>query len=278
MIADQRFTNKSPEFWANVRLISQKVGYTERGTSQIKVPGQNEIVNAYKDLGLDASKFLSTGKPTKFGKSLMLYFEHRANFLNNDVEPNLMNRAQAEQLFYELQHTYKPQNTTPLNKQKGEKRAPAFFTGIIHTLIESQLDGYKCDFDPKWLTSFTQENFPVRSLSRRIDGAFPGTVNPIAIWEIKEYYNTTTFGSRVADGVYETLLDGYELSEVRKYIKKDVRHYLMVDDHFTWWIKGRSYLCRICDMLHMGLLTEALFGREVVQRLPIIVKEWIAEL
>ncbi|MGH9565995.1 MAG: DUF7687 domain-containing protein [Candidatus Angelobacter sp.] len=26
----------------------------------------------------------------------------------------------------------------------------------------------------------------------------------------------------------------------------------MVDSAFTWWVKGRSYLCRIVDMLHMG--------------------------
>lgn len=32
--------------------------------------------------------------------------------------------------------------------------------------------------------------------------------------EIKEYYYTTTFGSRVAGGVYETLLDGMELDEL----------------------------------------------------------------
>jgi hypothetical protein len=107
-----------------------------------------------------------------------------------------------------------------------------------------------------------------------VDGAFPGTVNPIAIWEIKEYYYTTTFGSRVADGVYETLLDGMELQELYENEQVTVKHYLMVDAHFTWWDKGRSYLCRIFDMLHMGLIDEVLFGREVVERLPILVNEW----
>lgn len=32
------------------------------------------------------------------------------------------------------------------------------------------------------------------------------------------------------------------------------------------------------DMLHMGLLTEALFGREVVKRLPVNVKEWVTKI
>ena len=48
----------------------------------------------------------------------------------------------------------------------------------------------------------------------------------------------------------------------------DVKHYLMVDDYFTWWDCGRSYLCRVIDMLHMGYVDEVLFGREVADACP----------
>jgi hypothetical protein len=48
----------------------------------------------------------------------------------------------------------------------------------------------------------------------------------------------------------------------------------MVDAYFTWWVKGRSYLCRIIDMLHMGYVDEVLFGREVITRLPAIARGW----
>lgn len=41
---------------------------------------------------------------------------------------------------------------------------------------------------------------------------------------------------------------------------------------------GRSYLCRIIDMLHMGILTQALFGKEVVTELPTIVQSWTTQL
>lgn len=78
--------------------------------------------------------------------------------------------------------------------------------------------------------------------------------------------------------MYETLLDGFELKEVKENINTKVKHYLMVDDQFTWWKLGRSYLCRIIDMLHMGFIDEALFGKEVVKRIPILVKEWINDL
>ena len=100
-------------------------------------------------------------------------------------------------------------------------------------------------------------------------------VNPIAVWEIKEYYYTTTFGSRVADGVYETLVDGMEIEELQDSERIAIKHYLFADSHFTWWACGKSYLCRIVDMLHMGYVDEVLFGREVVQELPRIVGEWM---
>ena len=111
-----------------------------------------------------------------------------------------------------------------------------------------------------------------------MDGAFPSVVDPIAVWEIKEYYYTTTFGSRVADGVYETLLDGMELQELRETESVNVQHYLMVDSHYTWWECGRSYLCRMVDMIHMGFVDEVLFGFEVIERLPDIVRGWVHEL
>ena len=66
-----------------------------------------------------------------------------------------------------------------------------------------------------------------------------------------------------------------ELEELREHEGIEVKHYFMVDAHYTWWGMGRSYLCRIVDMLHMGYVDEVLFGYEVVERLPTIVNEWV---
>ena len=107
-----------------------------------------------------------------------------------------------------------------------------------------------------------------------MDGAFPSVIDPIAIWEIKEYYFTTTFGSRVADGVYETQLDGWELWEANLNINRKVFHYLIADAYLTWWIQGRSYLCRLFDSMHMGLVDEVLFGKEVLTRIPQLARQW----
>jgi len=141
-------------------------------------------------------------------------------------------------------------------------------------LVEANAGKTPCDYDPRQLTTVTTNGAPLRTLARRVDGAFPSVVNPTAIWEIKEYYYTTTFGSRVADGVYETLLDGMELEELHEHENIKVSHCLMIDAHYTWWDCGKSYLCRIIDMIHMGYVDEVLFGYEVVERLPTLVKEW----
>jgi len=277
MIPDPRFANLPKHFWANVRTISQHLGYTARGTGQIAIPTIAKMSECMVELGLSASHLMNDrGRPTKLGKQILDYFQHRAAVLNSFVEPRLMDVKKAKALFDKLQRQIPTKRITPMNKQKGEKKAPAYFTSSINMLIEANAEGMPCDYDPRELTTVTLNNAPLRTLARRVDGAFPGPVNLIAVWEIKEYYYTTTFGSRVADGVYESLLDGMELEELREEEKIDVKHYLMVDAHYTWWKCGRSYLCRIIDMLHMGYVDEVLFGSEIEERMPAIVKNWVA--
>lgn len=275
MTPDQRFLNMPKEFWAHVRLISQEVGYTVRCKEQIKIPTIDEIKGAFAKVSLDWRHLANDAdEPTDLGHLLGEYFAHRADMLHRFVEPLLMTAEQAQGVFEDLRKKLHPKCPIPLNKQSNEKKAPAFFTGIINMIIEANAEGVPCNYDPRMLTVITHNGRPVRTLARRIDGAFPSIIDPIAVWEIKEYYYTTTFGSRVADGVYESLLDGMELDELRASEGIDVKHYLMVDAHYTWWDCGRSYLCRIVDMLHMGYVDEVLFGREVVTRLPQLVKEW----
>ena len=277
MKANKKFRNMPPEFWASVRLISQEVGYTIRGRDKIKVPTINEILRIFTSLGLDKSLVMeSGGNPTKYCIDIIEYYKYRADILYNYVKPRLMTLEQVEHLFNDMINELNPSCKIPMNKQKGEKKAPAYFTGIINMILEKYTYGNFCDFDPKKLTIITHNSKPVRTLARRVDGAFPAVINPIAIWEIKEYYYTTTFGSRVADGIYETLLDGMELNELHEHEGIKIFHYLMVDAYYTWWKCGKPYLCRIIDMLHMGYVDEVLFGREVVERLPKIILGWIS--
>lgn len=287
MIANPAFVNRPKDFWAHVRLLSQEIGYVEKPkrkkgvtgqTAPIKVPTLAEMKAALESLGLRSDHLVDpSARATQLGKDLLDYFTYRAQVLNDDVQHRLMTAEQAKRLFEKMRKRLKSARQVPKNKQGDEKKKPAYFTGIINMLIEANVKGFPCDYDPRVLTTVTQDGIPFRTLARRIDGAFPGPINPIAVWEIKEYYYTTTFGSRVADGVYESLLDGLEIEELRAETggRVTIRHCLMVDAHYTWWVKGRSYLCRIVDMLHMGYIDEALFGSEVIDRIPEVVAEWV---
>jgi len=274
MEANPKFSNLPKSFWATVKSVSQKVGYTVRGKGIVKVPTIKEIEKAFITLNLDSKKIIDNGQETDLAKQLIEYYSYRAEILNSYVEPRLMDAERAKREFHTLYDSLSPSCPIPMNKQKGEKRAPAFLTAIINMLVEKNCGGLECDYDPRQLTTITANGTPLRTLSRRVDGAFPSIVNPKAIWEIKEYYYTTTFGSRVADGVYETLLDGMELEELYEHENIKVLHYLMIDAHYTWWVCGKSYLCRIIDMIQMGYVHDVLFGYEVIERLPDIVKSW----
>ncbi len=254
------------------------MGYTQRGKGVIKIPNLDNVKFAFRKLNLSVDHITGANDQlTKFGQTLFEYFGYRAAVLNDTVQNQLMDKTEAGGTFLNLKNRLNPTCKLPMNKQKGTKKNHAFLTCIVNMLIEAGIQDAPCDYDPRSLTTITHNRMPLRTLARRVDGAFPSAVDPIAIWEIKEYYYTTTFGSRVADGVYETLLDGMERAELEASSRRKIAHILFIDDKFTWWVKGRSYLCRIIDLLHMGYVDEVIFGREVLTRLPALASEWLTD-
>jgi hypothetical protein len=279
MRSDARFAQLDPAFWANVRSVSQELGYVRRGAGEVATYALQDIVDATSRLGLQTSHLIGeNGAPTVLALSLRDYFAYRSDVLNGFVQPRLMNAKQARDEFLALKKALRPSCPLPMNKQKGKKKTHAFLSCIVNMLIEAHKGETAADYDPRRLVTVTKAGRLVRTPARRFDGCLPGTVDPVAVWETKEYYHTTTFGSRVADGIYETLLDGMELRELREQEGAHVRHYLMLDGRFTWWDCGKSYLCRVVDMLNMGYVDEVLFGREVMERLPRLVEEWLEQL
>jgi len=275
MNPDNRFYNLKLDFWANIRTISEGIRYSGK-ENLILIPSINDIKKTFSRRRLDYSHVVDNlDQLSDFGRLLISYLEFRANILNNFVEKSLMDIGQAKSVFEELRETLNPTCPIPMNRQKGTKKAPAYFTGIINMIIEANSKQLRFDYNPRQLTIFTKDNKPLRTSSRKIYGAFPSSINPVSIWEIKEYYYSTTFGHRISDGFYESLLDGMELEELRINEKIEVMHLLMVDSHYTWWVMGKAYLCHMIDMLHMGYVDKILFGNEVVEKLPDIVKGWI---
>lgn len=263
------FQHQSNEFWALVKYASESLGYSSRSS---KAPDNN--LRRYHQ-----SEIVALARPFTVADNIEIvveYLNYRAELIEVYVRPLLMDREKAQEIFTNLRNSYTPTCHLPMNKQKGEKQHYSYFTCIINMLTELNLESRSFNDNPKNLSLITNvENRLVKTLSRRIDGAYPSILNPIAIWEVKEYYGTTTFGSRVADGVYETLLDGYEILEAEEFSGRRVEHYLLVDDWFNWWMKGKSYLCRLVDMVHAGFVDEVIFGEEVLTRWPEIVRRWL---
>lgn len=276
MLPVEEFRGKPPEFWAVVKLVSREIGYSipaKRGTpSSPRAYSPEEVIAALHKRGLTPEG------QGRLAEEVSAYSEVRADLMQHQVRGNLMDREEAKQLFDRLRAEIgPPERLLPSNKQKGAKRHPAYLTGLVNMLAWKALMGRfgeaNFDSDPRGPLTFSRDGMPLRTLFRRMDGAYPTLNHPHAAWEIKEYYGTTTFGSRVADGVYESALDGYELNELREE-GIEVEHYLFLDDRFTWWKCGKSYVCRIIDMLHAGLLDAAFFGREVEAEWPRTIEGW----
>ncbi|UFU00171.1 hypothetical protein KO561_04265 [Radiobacillus kanasensis] len=282
MEANQDFLQRSEQFWGYVRIISEKVGYTDRLTRIIKSYSEEEILTALvkEDISIDKDLL----------EDVLNYLEYRTNILNNHVRNSLMNLKDARTIFYQLKKIYDAESFTsklPYNKQKEEKRDYAYLTGIINILTEQHLREFAhthgleyekditFDDDPNVLSYLKDSARKIQgAFSRRFDGAYPSTINPIVVWEIKEYYYTTTFGSRIADGVFETQLDGHEINKLSHLKEGDIKHIYFIDSYPCWWEQGKSYLCRIIDMLHMGLVDEVIFGKEVFNRWTVLLDEF----
>jgi hypothetical protein len=154
MTPDTRFLRQTKRFWANVRLLSEHVGYTQKakagqGSGAIKVPALSEVMNAFSDRGLSKDHLCTSAtKLTEMGETLFAYFQHRADTLNNVAKKNLMNTAEAKAEFDALRRKLNPKCTIPMNKQKGDKKAPAYLTGIVNMTVEANGDGLPCNYNP----------------------------------------------------------------------------------------------------------------------------------
>jgi hypothetical protein len=157
MQPDSRFQKLDKSFWAHVRVISQKLGYTNRRTQQIRVHNVDNIIKAMHELNLQADHL---EEDTPFIDSLYAYFEYRAAILNGYVEPRLMDAERAQATFEDLRHSLRSTLPIPMNKQSGEKKRPAYFTGMVNMLIEAHLNGLSCDYEPRRLPVIVRNSVP----------------------------------------------------------------------------------------------------------------------
>lgn len=278
MRAFREFADIDYSFWSFVRFISEGLGYSNRGENRVKAYSFDEIAVLCQMRNIEV--------PLEFINAAVSYCSMRADLLNNFAEKMLMTAEEASIEFRKWQQIHRVGHyycKLPMNKQKGDKKQIAFFTGIINIITEKTIreitgrtDQLGFDDDPRGLIYILDNNNNIiGASSRRFDGALPGVENPILVWEIKEYYYATTFGSRVADGVYETQLDGFEFKDLYDRTGRKVYHVLFIDAYHTWWNQGKSYLCRLIDAINSGVVDEVIIGAEVLTRWPELLREII---
>lgn len=271
MQAFEKFKGMDASFWAFVKYISENLGYTERGEGLVKKYPVSAIKALCDERGINASEDVIVNAAQ--------YSKMRADLLNEFAESMLMDAETASKEFRNWEMLHRAGNyycKLPLNKQKGAMKQVAFFTAIINIIAEKTIrettgdsSSLGFDDDPRGLAYIWDDNRRIiGASSRRFDGAYPSIESPKLVWEIKEYYYATTFGSRVADGVYETQLDGFEFKELYDRTGKKVYHVLFIDAYRTWWIQGKSYLCRLVDAMNSGVVDEVIVGKEVLTRWP----------
>lgn len=277
MKANPKFTNQSSRFWATVKIVSERAGYSERGKKREPVKMKrydfSDIVKTFTTLGLPNDYCIKDGKPTPECALVLEYLNYRADLLENTVQTFLMDKTEAQTAYEELKSKF-PLSTVKaqMNKQTGDKSHPNYLVNIINLIAESIL-GNDFQDDPHSMAIVSDGKGPIKMLCRRMDGAYPSLIEPKIMWEVKEYYGTKTFGSRIADGVYETMLVGEELKELKKDYGIDIISVLFVDDKFSWWTLGRSYLCRLIDILHSGHVDYIFFGKEALTEWGVLLQE-----
>ncbi len=280
MLAFERFQGMDASFWAFVKYISENLGYTERGEGLVKKYPISTIKALCMERGINASEDTIV--------CAAQYSKMRADLLNRFAESMLMDAETASEEFRNWEILHSVGNyycKLPLNKQKGAMKQVAFFTAIINIIAEKTIReitgntrSLGFDDDPRGLVYVWDDNNRIiGASSRRFDGAYPSIESPKMVWEIKEYYYATTFGSRVADGVYETQLDGFEFKELYDRTGRKVYHVLFIDAYRTWWVQGKSYLCRLIDAMNSGVVDEVIVGREVLTRWPELLRSIIEE-
>lgn len=269
MFASEEFLAKDRGFWAYVRIISAATGYTDRSTGNPKKYDKSDVNKTIDKRNIAPEPVLTNSTLTDLGKSVIKYLNFRADKVSKAI--NLFRSGEeAESDFDDMAGDYELDHFQT-NKQGNNK--PLFLANTVNLVLEKEFD---LDFNPnpRDLVTISDDNGELATtLSRRLDGACPALHNPAAIWEVKEFYRGKSFGSRIADAVYESMLVGEELTKLEQQYGIKVYHYLIVDGGEEW-SRGKSYICRIIDILNMGLIDAAILGGEVTTQWPDVVNSW----
>ena len=105
MKPNKLFKNQSLEFWANIKLLNQRLGYTVKTSKNnpnggFVIPTVQQIKLVFERETLNYSKIINQDDSfTEFGQLIIDYMIFRGDLLTNTIQPNLMNKEEAKELF-----------------------------------------------------------------------------------------------------------------------------------------------------------------------------------
>ncbi len=145
------FADRDTGFWAVVKYVSERSGYSKGGFVSTHSAQDIEKALAEADFFIDRRQITDVKR----------YLDLRADLLNNQVKSSLMDAAAAKTEYEKLSAIHSGGNyrsKLPYNKQKGEMKQIAYFTAIINILAEKtikksgrELGGLGFNDDPRGL-------------------------------------------------------------------------------------------------------------------------------
>lgn len=162
------FSSNDPSFWANIKLVSESLGYSDRKTGGLKRYSVENLIRAFLKRGLNYSHVYKEEEMsvTDLGREILSYLNKRSEIIEEIVQPNLMDRDEAKEEFERIRERVNPTCHMPKNKQKGEKKHYAYMTCLVNMLTEEALGGVHFDDNPKGLVLITKDGKPLRTFSR----------------------------------------------------------------------------------------------------------------
>jgi len=250
-------------FWHVVRMVVDET--RGRVLSRQEIPAQLKKIGTEASLGL-----LAYLRPRpEIVERVADYLQFRT-----DVAASLLARMRTERQalddFAELSsEVVQKYGTRSADHHQSSKALVA--TVEVLTRATCLEFGFDVNVNPQKRAALVSEQY-IWVSPRRLDGAFPSLLNPVALWEIKEYWGGTQGGSKMSDAIYECQLVGQELRAFEDVHGRTVKHYVLLDGVHQW-ASRRADLRRAVDLVSAGLLDELIVGSDVLTDWPRIVRD-----
>lgn len=253
-------------FWHVVRMLADQF---TRGKYADNIP-PSEIIPALRRVGTPAANGLVdylSGREKMLGRLSRYWSTRRA--IATEMLSLMRTEEEAKEDFSTLSDKIVESYGVQID---GYHKSPKVLVNTVDAFVDAEClpTSTPVDKDPQSRAAIVSRDH-IWVSPRRLDGAIPSLFNPVALWEIKEYWGKTSGGSKMSDAIYEIQLVGTELRLFEDEFGVHVNHYAILDGKHQWSAR-KSDLRRSVDLLYSGLLDELVVGREVLTEWPRILQ------